>query len=277
MEKDQSEKWNEYQKKLSTNGKNSYPANDAEKEWRASKEAAEKYNMETVYTAKKNVDKYQENYERMESRLKTDNASHDKITKQYEDAQAKLDKIQQKLEINDRILDVYKQVAEMHTHWYGKRYNELVSKFNELAPQFNKFLEVIVSQIPYMFDAIANDFSGIDIQQNVATARKEGYKSIQEIQIFNDVGMRYLQSEVDPYRTEIVSDFRSAKELMDSMQKNVEQIILQCDGADEFRSQFRNLVSSFKQVLDNVESQFVELMNKDREQIEKAEKLNTTK
>ena len=41
MEKDQSEKWNEYQKKLSTNGKNSYPANDAEKEWRASKEAAE--------------------------------------------------------------------------------------------------------------------------------------------------------------------------------------------------------------------------------------------
>lgn len=59
---------------------------------------AEKYNMETVYTAKKNVDKYQENYERMESRLKTDNASHDKITKQYEDAQAKLDKIQQKID-----------------------------------------------------------------------------------------------------------------------------------------------------------------------------------
>ena len=89
--------------------------------------------------------------------------------------------------------------------------------------------------------------------------------------------MRYLQSEVDPYQTEIVSDFRSAKELMDLMQKTVEQIILQCDGADEFRSQFRNLVSSFKQVLDDVESQFVELMNKDREQIEKAEKLNTTK
>ena len=64
---------------------------------------------------------------------------------------------------------------------------------------------------------------------------------------------------------------------MDSMQKTVEQIILQCYCADLFISQFRNLVSSFKQVLDNVESQFVELMNKDREQIEKAEKLNTTK
>lgn len=102
MEKDQSEKWSEYQKKLSINGKNSYPANDAEKEWRASKEAAEKYNMETVYIAKKNVDKYQENYERMESRLETDNASHDKITKQYEDAQAKLDQIQQEIDALDK-------------------------------------------------------------------------------------------------------------------------------------------------------------------------------
>ena len=102
MEKDQSEKWSEYQKKLSINGKNSYPANNAEKEWRASKEAAEKYNMETVYIAKKNVDKYQENYERMESRLETDNASHDKITKQYEDAQAKLDQIQQEIDALDK-------------------------------------------------------------------------------------------------------------------------------------------------------------------------------
>ena len=24
------------------------------------------------------------------------------------------------LEINDKILDVYKQVADMHAHWYGK-------------------------------------------------------------------------------------------------------------------------------------------------------------
>lgn len=181
------------------------------------------------------------------------------------------------LEINDRILNVYKQVAEIHIYWYGKRYNELVTKFNELVSKFNEFLKVIVSEIPYMFDKIANNFSGIDIQQNVATARKEEYRSIQEIPIFNDVGMRYLQEKVDPYQTEIISDFRSAKELMDLMEKEVEKIIVQCDGADEFRRQFRKLVSSFKQVLEDVESQFVELMNKDRAQIEEAEKLNTIK
>lgn len=181
------------------------------------------------------------------------------------------------LDINSKILDVYQKVSEMHACWYGKRYNELVSKFNGLAPQLNKFLDVIVAEIPYIFDKIANNISEVDIQQNVATAQKESYQKIQEIQVFDDVGMRYLQTEVEPYQTEIVADFHSAKELMDSMQKTVEQIILECDGADEFRNQFRTLTNAFKQLLDNIEKQFTELMNKDRAQIEKAEKLNTTK
>ena len=89
--------------------------------------------------------------------------------------------------------------------------------------------------------------------------------------------MRYIQEEVANVQTEILSDFTSAKELMDSMQKTVQQIVLECDGADEFRSQFRTLTNAFKQVLDNVEAQFTELMNKDREAIETAEKSNTTK
>lgn len=181
------------------------------------------------------------------------------------------------LEINGKLLDVYQKIYEMHAHWYGKRYNELVLKFNELVPQLNQFLEVIVTEIPYMFEGIANNFSEIDIKQNVAVVRKESYQKIQAIEIFNDVGMRYLQSEVEPYQTEIVEDFHSAKDFMDEMQKTLEQIVLECDRADEFRNQFRILANTFKQVLDNVETQFTELMNKDREQIENAEKANTTK
>ncbi len=196
----------------------------------------------------------------------------------YENMPSQSDNIRNTaLELNGRLTAVYQKVTEMHAHWYGKRYNELVTKFNELAPQLNQFLEVIVAEVPYMFEGIANNFSEVDIQQNIATARKESYKKIEEIPVIDDVGMRYIQEEVANVQTEILSDFTSAKELMDSMQKTVQQIVLECDGADEFRSQFRILTDTFKQVLDNVETQFTELMNKDREQIENAEKANTTK
>lgn len=196
----------------------------------------------------------------------------------YENMPSQSDKIRNTaLELNGRLTAVYQKVTEMHAHWYGKRYNELVTKFNELAPQLNQFLEVIVAEVPYMFEGIANNFSEVDIQQNIATARKESYKKIEEIPVIDDVGMRYIQEEVANVQTEILSDFTSAKELMDSMQKTVQQIVLECDGADEFRRQFRTLTNAFKQVLDNVEAQFTELMNKDREAIETAEKSNTTK
>ena len=108
--------------------------------------------------------------------------------------------------------------------------------------------------------------------------KRELAKVWNELRILRQVDKRWsIQEEVANVQTEILSDFTSAKELMDSMQKTVQQIVLECDGADEFRSQFRTLTNAFKQVLDNVEAQFTELMNKDREAIETAEKSNTTK
>ena len=72
-------------------------------------------------------------------------------------------------EINSNLIEVYKEVAEMHTCWYGKRYNELVLKFNSLVPQLNQFLDLIVGEVPCMYEKIANNFSDVDIKQNVTT------------------------------------------------------------------------------------------------------------
>ena len=34
-------------------------------------------------------------------------------------------------EINQKLLDVYKQIEGLHEYWYGQRYNELVAEFNK--------------------------------------------------------------------------------------------------------------------------------------------------
>ena len=81
----------------------------------------------------------------------------------------------QAIEINNKLLAIYRKISEMHICWYGKRYNELVTKFNELAPQLNLFLEAIVGEVPYMFEEIANTVSDVDIKQNVAVPQKREY------------------------------------------------------------------------------------------------------
>lgn len=146
-----------------------------------------------------------------------------------------------------------------------------------MAPVLNEYLKVVVTEIPYMFDEIANEISNFDIQQNVTTARKDEFQKIQEISIINDVGMRYLQNEVVNYQTNIEADFNTVKDYMSLIQKIVNQMQLQCDGSDEFRTQFKKFVDSFKQVLDNIQTSFTKLMNQDREEMENAEKANTVK
>lgn len=178
-------------------------------------------------------------------------------------------------EINMHLINIYRKVSEMHIYWYGKRYNELVAKFNELVPKLNQFLDVIVTEVPYIFETIANNFSEVDIQQNVSVPQKESVKRLQEIEIIDDVGMRYQSNDIEKIKREIEKELINTKETMNIMNKTVEKIELECCDAQEFRGQLNKLSYSFEYVLNMIQTQFVELMNKDRELIEKAEKSNT--
>lgn len=178
-------------------------------------------------------------------------------------------------EINSNLIEVYKEVAEMHTCWYGKRYNELVLKFNSLVPQLNQFLDLIVGEVPCMYEKIANNFSDVDIKQNVTTVQKEAVTKLQENLIIKDVGMRYIEEEVTLAEKSIVSILHDTIETMEIINRTVSQMEIECDGAEEFNSQFDKLTNAFIQVLNNIEAQFTSLMQQDRKLMREAEEDNT--
>lgn len=180
-------------------------------------------------------------------------------------------------EINNKLLNVYGKIAEMHVCWYGKRYNELVTNFNELVPQFNQFLNVIVGEVPYMFEKIANSISDVDVKYNVAVPQRESVQKIQLLPVIDDVGMRYISAEVDEINTNVVKLLQDAEDTMEGIKRIVEQINIDCDGSAEFKNQFSRLSDAFQYTINNVEKQFSELMKQDKELIETAEKKNQGK
>lgn len=180
-------------------------------------------------------------------------------------------------EINNKLLNVYGKIAEMHVCWYGKRYNELVTNFNELVPQFNQFVDVIVGEVPYMFEKIANSISDVDVKYNVAVPQRESVQKIQLLPVIDDVGMRYISAEVDEINTNVVKMLQDAEDTMEGIKRIVEQINIDCDGSAEFKNQFSRLSDAFQYTINNVEKQFTELMKQDKELIETAEKKNQGK
>ena len=178
-------------------------------------------------------------------------------------------------ELNNELVGAYKKISDMHNCWYGKRYNELVTYFNELVPQLNQFLNVIVGEVPYMFEKIANTISDVDIQQNVAVPQKESIQKLEALPLIDDVGMRYISKEVDEISNEIMQLLQAAEDSMESVKRTVDNVELECEGSAEFKNEFTTLNNAFEYVINNIKTQFTKLMQADRELMEKAEKENS--
>ena len=177
-------------------------------------------------------------------------------------------------EINQKLLDVYKQIEGLHEYWYGQRYNELVAEFNKIVANLNQFLNILVHEVPSVYEQIANEFSNVDIQKNIATIQKEDAIKIQEIEIKKDEGMKFITSDAERIQKLITTDFNDTSTLIDSIQRAMVQINIKCDGIDEFNSELTKLINVYKDVIANIIQSFTKLMNTAKAQIELAEKTN---
>ena len=177
-------------------------------------------------------------------------------------------------EINQKLLDVYKQIEGLHEYWYGQRYNELVAEFNKIVANLNQFLNILVLEVPSVYEQIANEFSNVDIQKNIATIQKEDAIKIQEMEIKKDEGMKFITSDAERIQKLITTDFNDTGTLIDSIQRAMVQINIKCDGIDEFNSELTKLINVYKDVIVNIIQSFTKLMNTAKAQIELDEKTN---
>ena len=159
------------------------------------------------------------------------------------------------IELNGEIRTAYSNVGEMHNSWYGIRYNELVKDFNELVPQVNDLLKLVVTDIPFAVETIAN--------------------KIEDLPITNDVGMRFMTGEVANTQRAVSEKFESAKELMNKIEAEYNRVDWQSEASESFKARFAQLKSDILASFDNINNQFTKLMTQTQQDIETTEKANT--
>ena len=177
-------------------------------------------------------------------------------------------------QLNTEMTKAYSSVAEMHTAWYGKRYNELVKAFNNMIPQLNEMLQLVVTEIPYALETIANNYSQADKGQNVTTASNEGPKKITNLTVSNDVGMKFLTSTVATAQNNISTNFKNAKDQMNKIEAAYGKIRWQSEAAETFKTKFSKLKNNIVASFEDIDSQFTKLMQQTQQDVENAEKAN---
>ena len=178
-------------------------------------------------------------------------------------------------ELNTELTNAYKSITNMHNSWYGKRYNALVKEFNELAPELNEMLELVVGEIPIALETIANNYAQADKGSKATSAAKTSPKKITNIAAPNDVGMKFLTSDVTAVKTKVSTNFKNAKQKMNTIESTYNKIKWQSEASEAFKAKFTKLKQSIIQSFDNIESSFSKLMQQTLEDIQATETANT--
>ena len=169
----------------------------------------------------------------------------------------------------------YQKITDMHAVWYGIRYNSLVKEFNKIIPQINDLLNLVVGEIPFALETIANNYAQADKGANVTSAQKTQPNRIMDIAIRSDIGMRFITGEVEQIQTQVTSNLNDAKAKMDAIEATYAQIQWQSEASDAFRSTFTRLKSQIVASFENIKSQFTKLMTQTQQDIQSAETSNT--
>lgn len=178
-------------------------------------------------------------------------------------------------QLNDEMTRAYSRIAEMHSSWYGDRYNDLVKLFNNMIPSMNEMLELVVTRVPSTLETVANNYSQADRGTNVTTVSEELPKKIMNLPVTKDVGMRFISSNVHETQGNVSKDFTNAKELMNQIEVVYRKIEWQSEAANAFRATFTKLKNNIATSFENINSQFTKLMEATKKDIDQAEKANT--
>lgn len=177
-------------------------------------------------------------------------------------------------ELNRNLLDAYKSIEDMHSSWYGKRYNDLVKEFNRMTNEINEILQLVVTDLPFTLETVANNYSQADSGKNATTASKESVRKIQNIKLSNDVGMKFVTSNVVNVKESVSKNFKSALDKMDAINTEYNKIKWQSEAATQFKQKFTKLKTSITKAFTEINSNFTNLMKQTQEDIEKTENAN---
>ncbi len=178
-------------------------------------------------------------------------------------------------QLNGQMTTAYKSIGDMHNYWYGKRYNELVKLFNQLIPKINDMLTLVVTDIPYTLETVANNYSQADKGQNVTTAKKETPKKITNLTIPNDVGMKFLTSDVQSTQNSVDKNFTNAISQMNNIETEYKKVNWQSEASGAFEAKFAKLKQDIIDSFEDIQGQFKSLMEQTQQDIEATEQANT--
>ncbi len=178
-------------------------------------------------------------------------------------------------EINNLFINIYNQISEMNNYWYGKRYNTLAKEFNDIINTVNELLKLIVGEIPYALECVANNYSQADQDINVVNAKNKVPKTIETINIINKGDeLRFMSDQVNTIKEKILSNLQKIGDKMNSINSQYANLRWNSEIADAFKNKLQKISSDVNSAISTMKSEFNSLVTQAQTNMQSAENNN---
>ena len=120
-------------------------------------------------------------------------------------------------------------------------------------------------------ETIANDYSKLESGMDSTSAVIISPIRIQLLDMKNDVGMRFISSEVITIHESIKQDFETVVSDLNEYQGIFSQIDWNSDAANVYKSKFDRIKASFNNKIDDINAKFDAIIIQTEEDVENAE------
>jgi len=117
--------------------------------------------------------------------------------------------------------------------------------------------------------------SRADQGTNVTSATNTPPNRIVDLAISNDIGMKFVTSEVETVKNNVSTNFKNAESKMNSIDAVYKRVDWKSEAADAFYTKFTKLKGEILAAFENIDAQFTKLMNETLSDIQNTENANT--
>lgn len=179
--------------------------------------------------------------------------------------------------LNKEMSNAYASINDMRVFWYGTRYNALVKKFNGIIPSVNEMIKLVVTDIPYTLEVVANNYSNADRGSNATTAQQTAINKIVQIAESKEVGMRFETAQVTDVQSKVNNNFKMALDYMNKFESEYNKVNWESEASQAFKAKFTKLKKQITKSFEEIKADFSKLMEQTKSDIQSTENANTVK
>lgn len=178
-------------------------------------------------------------------------------------------------QMNTALSSVQQALIDMQSNWYGQRYVDLITAFNKLPETLNKMLTLVITEIPYNLETVANNYASWDTGEKPYTADETKITEIQKITPNATTGIKFIYEAVSSVQEQTNSNFNTANNMMDSIAQVFNTIVWESDSAKTFKAKFGEMKGNIEQTITDIQTAFKKSIEDTIEGMKQAEAANT--